>query len=150
VPISLVDENMKRAEHRDATSNQKFYFRSNPDENTPKIRELTINEVINGGKGFFGLIPYVQRFLDDTATDIDTRMHIQKYLDLISMRASGELKTTAQWMRAFVLSHPEYESDSLVSDSILSDLTHRVDKVVKGTVSDSTLHPPSAFNPSHG
>ena len=52
-------------------------FRSNPDENTPKILELTIDEVINGGKGFFGLIPYVQRFLDDTGTDIETRCQIQ-------------------------------------------------------------------------
>lgn len=149
VPISRVEENMKRAEHRDAASNQKFYFRSNPDENTPKITELTINEVINGGKGFFGLVPYVQRFLDDTGTDIDTRCAIQKYLDLISMRASGQLKTTAQWIRTFVLAHPEYKQDSIVTDSILVDLTHYVDKVVKGSVKDNTLIPSSASQPCY-
>jgi hypothetical protein len=56
---------------------QVILLRSNPDENTPKILELTADQVINGGKGFFGLIPYVQRFLDDTGTDIDTRCEIQ-------------------------------------------------------------------------
>jgi len=149
VPISRVEENMKRAEHRDAALDQKFYFRSNPDENTPKILELTIDEVINGGKGFFGLVPYVQRFLDDTGTDIETRCQIQKYLDLISMRASGKLSTTASWIRRFILSHPEYKRDSLVSDSIVADLTLRVDELVHGKRKEESLIPPSASQPCY-
>lgn len=143
VPISKVEENMKRAEHRDAVLNQKFYFRSNPDENTPKILELTADQVINGGKGFFGLIPYVQRFLDDTGTDIDTRCEIQTYLTLISLRASGKLKTSANWIREFVTSHPKYGKDSLVTDEILVDLTLKIDSIVHGKELAPTLLPPS-------
>ena len=67
---------MKRAEHRDAVLKQKFYFRTNPDEETPKILELSCDEVINGGKGFFGLIPYMKKYLDDSGTDIKTRCKI--------------------------------------------------------------------------
>ena len=76
VPISKVEENMKRAEHRDAVLKQKFYFRTNPDEETPKILELSCDEVINGGRGFFGLIPYMKKYLDDSGTDIKTRCKI--------------------------------------------------------------------------
>jgi glutamate--cysteine ligase catalytic subunit len=67
---------MKRAEHRDAVLKQKFYFRTNPDEETPKILELSCDEVINGGRGFFGLIPYMKKYLDDSGTDIKTRCKI--------------------------------------------------------------------------
>lgn len=65
------------------------------------------------------------------------------------MRASGQLKTTAQWIRTFVLAHPEYKQDSIVTDSILVDLTHYVDKVVKGSVKDNTLIPSSASQPCY-
>lgn len=41
---------------------------------------------------------------------------------LICKRASGELKTTATWMREFVQNHPEYKQDSVVSEIIAHDL----------------------------
>lgn len=43
-------------------------------------------------------------------------------MTLICKRASGELKTTATWMREFVTNHPEYKQDSVVSDAIAHDL----------------------------
>ena len=104
VPISKVEENMKRAEHRDAVLKQKFYFRTNPDEETPKITELSCDEVINGGRGFFGLIPYMKKYLDDSGTDIKTRckilvsvysifgrMNEHKYCVTSSQKVLGEL-----------------------------------------------------------
>lgn len=63
VPISKVDENMKRAQKRDAILNQRFYFRRNITDRcndecqntannawsaTPIIDEMTLDEIFNG------------------------------------------------------------------------------------------------------
>lgn len=59
IPISKVDENMQRAQKRDAVLNQKFWFRKDPAaQNTEGASaptapedccvEMTINEIING------------------------------------------------------------------------------------------------------
>ena len=93
VPISLVEENMKRAEKRDAVNTQKFYFRYafwyrlsptcmfriNPDEDEPVVKELTIDQIINGGSGFPGLVPFMERFLQDTATEIEISCQIKVF-----------------------------------------------------------------------
>lgn len=41
--------------------------------------------------------------------DADTHCTIQRYLKLIQRRSSGELLTTAGWLRKEVLTHPEYQ-----------------------------------------
>jgi len=41
--------------------------------------------------------------------------------------------TTAQWMRHFVTSHPDYKQDSVVSDAIAYDLLMKCDQLEKGT-----------------
>lgn len=56
----------------------------------------------------------------------------QCYLDFVSLRASGKLKTTANWMRNFVTTHPDYKKDSVVSDKITFDLTVLADDIVQG------------------
>ena len=51
------------------------------------------------------------------------RQHTTKqYMILICKRASGELQTTATWMREFVQGHPAYRHDSVVSEAIAHDL----------------------------
>jgi len=142
IPISYVEENMKRAEVRDAVSSQKFYFRINLDEKEPIVEELTINEIINGGKGFPGLIPFMHRFLQDTATEIETSCKVKDYLDLIASRSKNELMTSAGWIRHFVLNHPEYKSDSIVNDKIVHDLTLEIDNFVHKKTNNPLLLPP--------
>lgn len=41
--------------------------------------------------------------------DADTHCTIQQYLKFISRRASGEILTTASWIRKFVTEHPDYK-----------------------------------------
>lgn len=41
--------------------------------------------------------------------DADTHCTIQQYLKFISRRASGEILTTASWIRDFVTKHPNYK-----------------------------------------
>lgn len=58
---------------------------------------------------FPGLIPLVNSYLSSMDADADTHCTIQRYLKLIQRRASGELLTTAGWLRKEVLTHPDYK-----------------------------------------
>jgi glutamate--cysteine ligase catalytic subunit len=67
---------------------------------------------------------------------------VRKYLDLMRRRANGRLPfsscpfhltpalgsllTTATWMREFVVKHPEYKHDSVISSGINYDLVKAV------------------------
>jgi len=148
-PISKVNENMKRAQTRDAVLHQKLHFRSKlancdapPEANqgsttkAPSLEttEMTINEIINGdGKEFPGLIPLIRQFLDGADVDVDTRCTITQYLNFIQKRASGEICTLARWMRDFVQKHPDYKHDSYVPDSTNYDMMLFMDEISKGT-----------------
>ncbi|KAK3088140.1 hypothetical protein FSP39_015291 [Pinctada imbricata] len=143
IPISKVDENMKTAHKKDAVQTEKFHFRKEiltdctPDEVTQclantkckecscideEYTEMTIDQIINGGDEFPGLIAMINNYMSSVDIDVDTRCTIQQYLNLISKRASGEIPTTAQWMRNFVRTHKDYKQDSVVSESINYDL----------------------------
>lgn len=122
VPISKVDENMQKAQKRNACLEEKFWFRSNFNskncENTCTPGEegdcegcelWSINEIINGRGSFPGLVGLINQYLASMEVDTDTHCSIQQYLKLIQRRASGSLLTTASWIRKEVLSHPEYQ-----------------------------------------
>lgn len=88
---------------------------------------MSVDEIINGAgpdadHDFPGLIPIVESYLDSVNVDVQTRCELSTYLDLIRMRASGELWTAAKWIRHFVANHSEYAHDSVVSDQITKDL----------------------------
>ena len=56
MPISLVDENMKRAQKRDAVLTQKFWWRKDiftacEDTTQPEVTEMSIDEILNGIPG---------------------------------------------------------------------------------------------------
>nr|KAG5688040.1 hypothetical protein BaRGS_003586 [Batillaria attramentaria] len=160
IPISKVDENMKTAYKRDAAFEGKFYFRkdvvtdcSPPEaaECTSQCRQkdctciddeyrlMTINEIINGSDDFVGVLPLVNTYLDSVECDFETRCTVQQYLRLISKRASGELKTTARWIRDFVAAHPEYKHDSVISEGIAYDLLMKFAKVSREEVEEPEL-----------
>ncbi|KAG5747709.1 hypothetical protein H9Q69_006143 [Fusarium xylarioides] len=89
-----------------------------------EFEEMTVNDIINGSESgeFPGLIPIVESYLDSVNVDVSTRCHLSTYLDLISRRASGNLDTTARWIRNFIDVHPSYKHDSVVNDEINHDL----------------------------
>ena len=43
-------------------------------------------------------------------------------MSMLLERAKGEIKTGARYMRDFILNHPAYEKDSVVSNRIAFDL----------------------------
>lgn len=183
IPISMVDENMVKAQERDAVSKSKFWFRkdiikccskknltklgntnnsiSQDNSNTTKspnciyntngvdidIEEtltkkeqcnpkslttlMSINEIINGSDEFPGLVPLLRQYLSSVEIDPGTLCTIEKYLKLISDRASLKVKTTAKWIREFIDQHPKYNHDSIVNDEINYDLLHKMDQISK-------------------
>lgn len=152
MPISKVDQNMEAAQKRDAVRTQKFWFRSDlltcmsppilgptmspgGTEHRDYLSQMSINEIINGKPGEFpGLIPLIRTFVSSMDVDVDTQCTIQQYLNLIQKRASGELLTTASWIRKFITTHPEYKQDSVVSERINYDLLLLMSKIQHGSV----------------
>ncbi|CAF1033207.1 unnamed protein product, partial [Didymodactylos carnosus] len=145
IPISKVDENMERAQKRDAIHTAKFYFKKviSTDQRFNKSSEIvedqtdnceyclmSINEIMNGSTKFFGLIPLVEHYLDELEEiDVDTRYTLNQYINLIRKRADGTLLTDATWMRQFVQSHPSYKQDSIVTDEIQYDLLWKIQEI---------------------
>jgi glutamate--cysteine ligase catalytic subunit len=154
IPISRVDENMQNAQQRDACKEQKFWFRkeitthiSPPEANEcckigttncePQNCEvytcMTVNEIVNGKEGEFpGLIPLINTYLSGMDVDADTHCTIQQYLKFIQRRASGEILTTASWLRKFVTEHPAYKFDSQVTEEINYDLLKTISAIQGG------------------
>ncbi|KAH9906822.1 glutamate-cysteine ligase [Xylariomycetidae sp. FL2044] len=156
IPIARVDDNMETAHAKDAVLEKKFYFRKNPfstrpprstvasGTNTPTASRpptplgpvedeytlMTVDEVINGSKSeehdFPGLIPIVESYLDSVNVDVQTRCGLSDYLELVRLRASGELWTASKWIREFVAKHPAYKHDSVVDDHINKSLVGAV------------------------
>lgn len=125
VPISKVDENMTKAQKRNAYRTERFWFRKNvfkKDENGNELifgentsiekefEPMTIDDIFNGNDLTFpGLIPIMKKYLSTLDMDRNTRQTIQRYLQLMERKASGELLTAASWIRKEIVSHPEYK-----------------------------------------
>lgn len=154
MPLSRVDENMVRAQMRDAAVAQKFFFRSHiapPDascncathdsihttartdptrpetllDSIDSYEEMSLSEIFNGKGSYFpGLIPLVYAYLEHIECDQDPEVftRLDQYLQFISDRAKGRLMTCATWQRKFILNHPAYNHDSVVSSEIAYDL----------------------------
>lgn len=135
MPISKVDENLQRAQKRNACVTEKFYFRKNiHSDDDCEIIEMSVNEVVNGNEHFPGCIQLIKDYLVNLDVDVDTQCTIRQYLAFIEARASGTLMTTASWMRKFVTSHPDYKEDSRVSDEINYDLMWRIYLISTGQI----------------
>lgn len=160
IPISKVDENMQKAQKRDAVRGEKFWFKKRPTtqkkaqeylarEQRPQqngdgagmdeddeYELMTVDEIINGKKdaSFPGLIPLIHSYLGSMDVDADTHCTIQQYLRLIQKRASGELLTTASWIRNEIVTHPEYKRDSIVTEKINFDLLKKARDIQEGLV----------------
>ncbi|XP_012278557.1 glutamate--cysteine ligase catalytic subunit [Orussus abietinus] len=137
IPISKVDENMARAQKKDAVKAERFWFRrditsaAKPEEDgESEYAEFTIDEIINGKDSLFpGLIPLINSYLTGMDVDADTHCTVQRYMKLIQRRASGELLTTAAWLRKEVTTHPDYKKDAVITERINYDLLKTVCRI---------------------
>ena len=120
VPISKIDENMRRAQQRDACAKGKFWFSQSlmpacggcPARKLPRERvahlfgagqigpeECSILEILTGKGTYRGLCPMIMAYLDVIGADSITLRTVSTYLDFIVARAAGQLMTPAAWMR---------------------------------------------------
>ena len=113
----------------------------NQDTQANRIEAMSIYEILMGrvddsklgGRQYFpGLVPLIHAYLDIIDCDSETRRVVDDYIEFICSRASGELITTATWMRNFVTSHPKYMFDSVISDRIAFDLLQECDAITSG------------------
>jgi len=147
MPISKIDENMKRAQVRDAVLTQKFWWRKDiftacSDTTEPELTEMSVDEILNGipGSHYQGLIALVRDYLrgqDDI--EADTMCTLSNYWQLLSQRASGKLHTNARWMRDFIRSHPSYKQDSRVPQDTTYDLMVAIDQIQRGERKEPSL-----------
>jgi len=130
IPISKVDENMKTAHKRGALLEEKFWFKKDISPNSVSdvnsFELMTINEIMNGGEKFEGLIPLINKYLESIEIDPDVNIKLDQYLKLISNRASGKLLNAASWIRKFVQNHPDYQFDSIINETINYDLIQAI------------------------
>lgn len=132
-PISQVDQNMKTAHLRNSIKRGKYWFRTNTLIQTansdPAFQLLTLHEIFNGCPTFEGFLPMVDSYLSTCKLQTDERRKINSYLSLISLRASGDIKTDAQWIRDQVRSHRDYKFDSIITETINYDLMETISKI---------------------
>lgn len=129
MPLSLVDMNMQRAQKRAAVLNEVFYFRTNINqpEEACNVTLLTAADLVCGKDGVFeGFAPIVRRYLADMSVESHVQEQLDRYIKLVEDRATGRAATPAQVIRDFVLNHPEYAHDSIVTDKINYDLINRL------------------------
>ncbi|TGZ73362.1 hypothetical protein CRM22_001563 [Opisthorchis felineus] len=102
---------------------------------------MTVDQIMNGCDTFPGLIPLVRHYVHVIGGEPSVVCLVHQYLNLLQRRASGELMTTAAWMRSRIRAHPDYKFDSYVSQSINTDLMLECLAITRGE------HRPSEFLP---
>lgn len=131
IPVSLIDSNMKTAHKRDGVA-EKYWFRNTKEgqangtangvaNGVADWKQFSADEIINGK-----ILPQVRKYVKEELGEND---RINAYLELISKRASGEITTTAKFIRNFVTKHPEYKQDSIINKTINYDLLKKLEKV---------------------
>lgn len=138
IPLSLVDENFRRANKfirkpeeftkKLSKDEQKFYFRLNIcDDGPPEIHEGTLDVILNGTVGYVGIIPLIYHFLEEYCSKDEK---IKRYLEFIEKKCKGDYISVSDWIRKFVINHPAYKKDSVISEDIQNDLIHGFKRVL--------------------
>ena len=148
IPIQMADENMKRAHYRDAILNEKFWFKTNclrsdnyheselaqsdymrsdkGDSKEQCYEELYIHEILEGKGKFPGMWTLIRKFMDIQNYSPDHKNQVEQILDFLLARAKGEVPTGARFIREYVLKHPLYKKDSIISKCLQCYLINQI------------------------
>ncbi|CCK69264.1 glutamate--cysteine ligase KNAG_0C01510 [Huiozyma naganishii CBS 8797] len=128
--MSKVWENMHIAHNRDSVRGDKFHWKKKFNTESPDTSLCSIDEIFHSASNgifsnFINPILSYRNLIDKDWQELKTSVthkRLYYYLALISKRASGELPSTARYMRHFILNHSDYKQDSRVSELINYDL----------------------------
>ena len=162
LPISKVDEGMLRCQDQDAIIKQKFWFRvdlfddqkdymknqlvetnflkSSDTTRSPEqriVKELYIWQILEGDPTVHptftkGLTKLFQEYMTIKQWPQEQIKETNTYLDFLTKRARGQIPTGAKFIRDFVLNHPLYKHDSIVTNDIAYDLVSMIDSLESG------------------
>lgn len=130
MPISKVHDNMRRAHARPDTHQTPSFWWNDADQ------PLSLGQIVAER-----LVPLVLNYLDSIHCDPTTRNVVAAYLDFLTRRATGALKTDAQWIRHYVTSHPAYQQDSRITPRIANDLLQACHDIGVGALQVPDLVP---------
>ena len=99
-----------------------------------EYEEMSMAEIMTGKAscGFPGLIPLVRTYLDMIQCDAATLQTVNSYLQLLELRATGQLLTAASWLRKYVSIHPAYQHDSQLTQAVVVDMMRAVVQIQSG------------------
>lgn len=155
LPMSLVEENMRRAQGKDAVLTQRFFFRRDafrtqgtsqfrvPAREEMEIAELSVDEIINGEvSGVFpGLLAVLRGYIASLGCDAEhLHQELSSYLSLLSDRAAGRLPTAARYMRSFIEQHPAYNGNGTLTPAIADNLLDHCEDIGMGRLAAPALY----------
>ena len=78
---------------------------------------MYLYEILEGKEsiGYKGIYPLIYEYLTSCNYTKDQVEKVNQYLDFVLGRAKGQHETGAAYQRRLVLSHPDYQKDSIVS-----------------------------------
>lgn len=137
IPLSLVDENFRRAnllfnDEKDYLSKipkdrATFYYRSNIfSSDKAVISEGTLEEIFLGTSSYSGIFYMVEKYVKEQGF-IE---QLAPYLKFVKQRLTGELLSVSDFIRRFVIRHESYGHDSDVPENIIDDL---IGEIIKAT-----------------
>lgn len=106
---------------------------NNVDEDEETCDDMGMGDVA-AAEPFPGLIPAIFSYLEALGCNSVIMRKLEPYFALLSQRASGELPTTASWIRKFVTSHPSYRGDGRVPPEAADALISICDDIGMGRV----------------
>ena len=101
----------------------------------PSAASNKLTEPYFGTRTIFEVLDALLRFQDylrNIELETDTGCTLFRYFKFLSQKSTGELMTNAKFLRQFVLNHPKYQKDSVVSEEINFDMFCEIDKILDG------------------
>lgn len=103
------------------TSKKTDYTKSSDGQNKlePNYEELYIHEILCGkpSSNFLGLNTMIT-FMEQQNYSTLHKEQIEQILEFLEARSKGEVPTGAKFIREYVLNHPLYKKDSIISPQL--------------------------------
>lgn len=138
IPLSLVDENFRRANLLYNNENDYlskipkdkalFYYRTNIfDSQKAIVCEGTVEEIFMGNSTYEGIYNLVIRYVKNQKCE----QSLSNHLEFIKKRLSDELLSVGDFIRRFVIRHNDYLHDSNVPENVIDDLINEISKATE-------------------